>query len=112
MTMNRRQMILGSAAATGAVLSSATARAAQGDAVPDARLMLCSQLGVIPGESLEEKMDNMAGWGFDGVELGGDIVGNEQRYQQAAANAGLTISAICWGSIGGALVSEDEDKRK
>ena len=40
----------------------------------------------------------MEKWGFDAVELGGDIVGNEKKYRDAVKNTKLKISAICWGS--------------
>ncbi len=114
MRIDRRGFVLGSTAAAGwAALSRAQALDIH---LPppkrEAVLKLSSQLGVIPGKQLEEKLERMKQWGFDGVELGGDIVGNEQKYAQAVANAGLKVSAICWGSAGGALVSEDESRRK
>ncbi|MGB9687324.1 sugar phosphate isomerase/epimerase family protein [Thermogutta sp.] len=79
---------------------------------PGAELKLSSQLGVIPGKSLEEKLEKMKKWGFDAVELPGDVVGKVEMYAKAAANAGLKISAVCWGSAGGALVSEDPARRE
>lgn len=77
-----------------------------------AKLQLSSQLGVIPGKSLEEKLAKMKAWGFDAVELPGDVVGKVEQFRKAAADAGLKISAVCWGSAGGALVSDDADRRK
>ena len=66
-----------------------------------AKLQLSSQLGVIPGKSLEEKLAKMKAWGFDAVELPGDVVGKVEQFRKAAADAGLKISAVCWGSAGG-----------
>lgn len=79
---------------------------------PGAELKLSSQLGVIPGKSLEEKLAKMKEWGFDAVELPGDVVGKVEMYRKAVADAGLKISAVCWGSAGGALVSEDPARRE
>jgi len=45
------------------------------------------------------------------VELGGDIVGKEDYYIKATKDAGIPISAICYGSLKGDIVSEDESKR-
>lgn len=79
---------------------------------PGAVLRLSSQLGVIPGKSLEEKLEKMKKWGFDAFELPGDVVGKVEMYTKAAANAGLKMSAVCWGSANGALVSEDANRRQ
>ena len=63
-----------------------------------AALKLSSQSGVIPGKDLQEKLATMEKWGFDAVELGGDIVGNEKKYEDAVKKTKLKVSAICWGS--------------
>jgi sugar phosphate isomerase/epimerase len=76
-----------------------------------AQLKLSSQLGIIPGNDLAEKLAFMEKAGFDGVELGGDIVGNEKKYEDAIKNTKLKVSAICWGSCNGDLVSEEPEKR-
>jgi sugar phosphate isomerase/epimerase len=78
----------------------------------EAVLNLCSQLGVLPGEGLDEKLAKLQAWGCTGVELGGDVVGNEKMYLDAIAKTDLKFSAICWGSHNGDLVSEDAKKRK
>jgi sugar phosphate isomerase/epimerase len=113
-TINRREVLLGGAAAAAAGLGGAVSiRKAQADEPkPKAVLKLASQLNVIPGGSLEERLDKMAKWQLDGVELRADIVDNEKMYADALKKAGVKVSAICYGSIGGALVSEDPEKRK
>ncbi len=111
MTINRRELMTsGVAAMAGLTLLTRVreGRAAEGEA----SLKLSSQLGVIPGDGLDEKLDKMARWGFDAVELGGDIVGKESRFREATKKAGLKISAICWGSISGDLVSDVKEKRQ
>ena len=113
MTVDRRGFMMGSvAAAAGLAVTSTTAAVDIPLPEKEGVLKLSSQLGVIPGKSLDEKLANMRSWGFDGVELGGDVVGNEKKFREAVAKADLKISAVCWGSCGGALVSEDEQRRK
>jgi sugar phosphate isomerase/epimerase len=89
--------------------------AGPGDSVaeekPQGVLKISSQEGFMPGKSLEEKLDLMEKWGIQGIELGGGVVGSEQRYLDALQGRKVKVSAICWGSIGGALVSEDAAKR-
>jgi sugar phosphate isomerase/epimerase len=74
-------------------------------------LKLSSQLGIIPGKELQDKLAIMEKWGFDAVEVGGDVVGNEKKYLDAVKNTKLKISAICWGSHDGDLVSDVVSKR-
>ncbi|MCL4192303.1 MAG: sugar phosphate isomerase/epimerase [Thermoguttaceae bacterium] len=112
MRANRRAFIAGTTAAAFGLAASRTFGVELPAPKQAAVLKLSSQLGVIPGDSLEAKLAKMKKWGFEGVELGGDIVGNEKKYRDAVANAGLKVSAICWGSCEGKLVSEDESKRK
>jgi sugar phosphate isomerase/epimerase len=79
----------------------------------EAVLKLSSQLGVIPGKDLAEKLANLEQWGFDGVELGGDAVGHEQKFADAIKKTKLTASALCGGQCcaNGDLVSENVEKR-
>ena len=76
------------------------------------KLNLSSQLGVIPGKDLAEKLANIEKWGFDGVEFYGDVVGNEKKSLDAVAKTKLKISAICWGSHDGDIVSDVKEKRQ
>ena len=101
----------GAAAATGAAILPNRATADEPKAKSDAVLKLSSQLRIIPGKELQEKLATMETWGFDGVELGGDIVDNEREYDDAIKNTKLKVSAICWGSRNGDLVSDVVDKR-
>ncbi|MEN6449038.1 MAG: sugar phosphate isomerase/epimerase family protein [Thermoguttaceae bacterium] len=123
MNVTRRGFLAaGTAAAAGAALRSgrAVAEELSGEATPagqtpnppPAQLKLSSQLGIIPGRDLAEKLANMERWGFDGVELGGDIVDHEKKFDEAIKNTRLKCSAICWGSHDGDLVSNVSEKRK
>ncbi|MHB0956745.1 MAG: sugar phosphate isomerase/epimerase family protein [Pirellulaceae bacterium] len=113
MQVNRRGFLMGGTAAA-AGLTMARGSLAVDIPAPDkeAVLNLCSQLGVIPGKSLDEKLAKLQAWGCTGVELGGDVVGNEKMYLEALAKTDLKISAICWGSHNGDLVAEDAQRRK
>ena len=72
-----------------------------------AKLRISSQLGVCPGDTLEEKLANMKKFGCEAVEYGGDVVGQGEKYRKMADDAGLKVSAICWGSHGGDLCKGD-----
>jgi sugar phosphate isomerase/epimerase len=112
MNLNRRRLLAGSAAAAAALATTAPATMARAaKAEMNGVLKLSSQLPVIPGKSLEEKIAKMEKWGFDAVELPADVVGKEKVYRDAIKDTKLKFSAVCWGSINGDLVSEDKAKR-
>jgi sugar phosphate isomerase/epimerase len=112
MNLNRRGLLAGSAAAAAALATTAPATMARA-ARPKMNgvLKLSSQLPVIPGKNLEEKIAKMEKWGFDAVELPADAVGKEKMYRDAIKDTKLKFSAVGWGSINGDLVSEDKAKR-
>lgn len=112
MNVNRRNFLAGSAAAA-ATLATASSISIVQAAKPkmDGALRLSSQLAVIPGKSVEEKIAKMDKWGFDAVELPGDIVGKEKMFKDAIKDTKLKFSAVCFGSMNGDLVSEDKAKR-
>ncbi len=112
MTVHRRGFLIGGAAAVAGASTWSAVQAA--DPFPNqskAALRLSSQLGVIPGKDLGEKLAKMEKWGFDGVELHGDVVDNEKKYLDAIGRTKLKVSVVCFGSIHGSLVSEDPAKR-
>jgi sugar phosphate isomerase/epimerase len=78
---------------------------------PPAALKISSQLWVIPGKGLAEKLATMEKWGFDGVELSRDAVGNVKTFADAIKNTRLKVSALCFSSLGGDVVSEVAAKR-
>jgi sugar phosphate isomerase/epimerase len=112
MSVDRRLFLAAAGAAAATALVRSPARAADEQPKKKAVLKLSSQLGVIPGKSLEEKLEKMVKWNFQGVELGGDIVGNVKKYKDAIDKSGLKFSAVCWGSINGDTVSDVVSKRK
>ena len=116
MSITRRDFLTtGAVAASTAVVPTlalpTTTLAAETKAKPAAALKLSCQVWLIPGKDLQEKLALMEKWGFDGVELGGDIVGKEKEFVDAVKNTRLKVSAICGGSPNGKLVSEDAGKR-
>lgn len=92
--------------ATSAVGS--TARAQEEAAV----LKLSSQEGRIPGDSLKEKVERMAEWGFVGIEPhGGGLPQRVEEYRQALEGTPVAVSAVCAG-YEGCLISHDEAERR
>jgi sugar phosphate isomerase/epimerase len=114
MSTSRRGFLFSTATlAAGAAVLPGVGHAEEPKAKPEAKLKLSSQLSIIPGKDLSEKLATMEKWGFDAVELYGDAVGNEKTYTDAIKNTKLKISTIC-GPAGGAdgrLVSEIVEKR-
>ena len=119
MTINRRSFLAGASLAGACAITASHTQAEESNAGKDilksdkpAELNISSQLVVIPGKDLAEKLANLEKWGFDGVELGGDVVGNEKKYLDAVAKTKLKISAVCWGSHNGDIVSDAVEKRQ
>ena len=116
MKSNRRHFLATGAAGLAAAAvcnTTTTAKAADPfkENVSKAELKLSSQFGIIPGKSEEEKMAKMAEWGFDAVEPWRGVVGKEAEFKAAADKAGLAVSAICYGSTNGDIVSDVVEKR-
>jgi len=78
----------------------------------EAVLNLCSQESRIPGASLKEKVANLVAWGAAGIELHGNPRGRLSEIREALAGTPLRVSALCWGSHKGDLVSTDPDRRR
>jgi sugar phosphate isomerase/epimerase len=113
MQVNRRAFLTGgAAAAAGLALVPQSHAADLPKPEKEAVLNMSSQLGVIPGRDENEQLAKMQKWGFAGVELGGEAVDDPKRFADAIAKTNLKVSAICWGSHNGDLVSEDVGKRK
>lgn len=115
MSITRRNLLLAGAAAAGSTLAVKPrwAKADETAEKPIARLKLSSQLGIIPGGELAEKLAQMEAWGFDGVELGGDAIGNTAKYADALKNSKLKPCVICGakGTANGHLVSDNMELR-
>jgi sugar phosphate isomerase/epimerase len=119
MTINRRSFLSGvSVAGMGAIMASSaqgedqTAMKTALNSDKPSTLNISSQIGIIPGKDLAEKLAKMEKWGFDGVEFGGEVVGREKEHLEAVAKTKLKISAMCWGAHDGDLVSDVKEKRQ
>lgn len=113
MSINRRGFLVGSTVAAVGLGTGTVARGAETcKAKREGVLKLSSQIGIIPGKSSDEKLATMEDWGFDAVELPRDLVEKQKEYQDAVKKTKLKVSAICWGSDKGGLVSEVPEKRK
>jgi len=118
MTIDRRAFVLGTAAT--AVLASARRMGWAGEPASEkgktplerASLRFSSQLRLIPGRRLGDQLALLKQWGFEGVEVRGEVQGNETAVAKAIGDAGLVPSVICWGSGGGHLVGETAQRRR
>jgi sugar phosphate isomerase/epimerase len=81
-------------------------------AAAPAVLRLCSQEGRIPGKDLREKVLKLESWGGVGMEFGGAPGDRISQIKEAIKGTGVKVSALCWGSRNGDLVSTDAQKRR
>ncbi len=111
---NRREVLLGTAAAAAAMaLGGCSGAKWQKEsetmccAKPGAKLRLSVQEGIIPGKSLAEKLDKMENLGFEGLEVGGGYLrGNVKQLKEGLKGRPIKMSAICAG-FDGYLIAED-----
>ena len=114
MKATRRDFVAGSSlAAAGLALGTGGAAGAQ-DGGPQVatELKLSSQERVIPGGSLAEKVEKMAGWGMQGLEVGGrGVEGRVDEIKQALDGTPIKMSAICAGYASCLLAEAEADRR-
>jgi len=74
-------------------------------------MKLSAQGRKIPGETLKERLINLKSYGFEGVELwGNEVMDNEEQVKAAIEEAGLPVSTICSG-VRGCLLHTDKKER-
>lgn len=97
---------------TGAALTSCAGNETVSKTTDDLPLNLGLQEGVVPGGSLNEKLDFMEQHGVYGLEVGGgNLPSRVTELQNALQNRKIKISAICAG-FKGWLIAADEAERK
>ena len=108
--MDRREFLKASLAGTvmAGLARRSVAQEAKGAA---AALRLSSQEGRIPGKDLREKVLKLESWGGVGIEFGGAPANRLAEIREALKGTAVTVSALCWGSRNGDLVSTDAGKR-
>lgn len=114
MTHLRRTFLAGSAMiGAGMAMGSQTVSAMSiNESGKEGVLNLSSQEGIMPGKSLDEKLDFMEKNGVVGLEPGGGKLWERvEMFQKALSNRKIKISAICAG-FSGAPASEWQDERK
>jgi sugar phosphate isomerase/epimerase len=113
--MNRREFLHNAAVLAGSTAVMAGGGAAVATAAPtaeptgQAEQKISSQEWLIPGRSLKEKVDKLASWGAQGVELGGGFDPDEAM--KAIDGTPIKISAIC-AADGPYIVSDKAQQRK
>ncbi len=76
-------------------------------------LKLSSQEGIIPGDSLKEKLDTMEKWGFEGLEVGGgNLPARVKELNSALKGRPIRMSAICAGFKGWLIADDPEIRRQ
>lgn len=106
--MNRRAFLCRSVFAAAGAWSLRSSRAQTSEAV----LKLSSQENRVPGANLKEKVANLVAWGATGIELHGNPRARLAEIREALAGTPIRVSALCWGSHKGDLVSTDADRRR
>jgi len=68
-------------------------------------MKLACQEGLVPGASLEEKLEKLAAWGYEGIEFWGSewLLQNTSYVRSAVEKSGLKVSTICAGYRGSVL---------
>ncbi len=107
--MDRRTFLTGSVAGVAAAAGVGRLQAKAPAAKEQAVLKLGSQAGRIPGKTLRDRVLKLQDWGGVGIELGGGA--NVKQVKDALKGTNVKVSAMCWGSCGGKLVSPDKDTR-
>ena len=75
-------------------------------------MKLSSQEKMVPGAELGEKLDNLAAYGYEGIEFGGNGLGERQdEIVKATENHPVKASTICAG-YPGCLLDSDPEQRK
>ena len=110
MLMQRRTFLKTSLAGAGLVALPGAIHLSRAEA-PKVTLKLSSQEGRVPGASLKDKVGNLEQWGASAIELGGNAQGRLAEIKEALKGTSIKVSAICWGSHGGDLVSRDKAKQ-
>lgn len=75
-------------------------------------MKLACQEGMAPGASLEEKLDNLEKYGYEGIEFGGrGLWDRVDEVNRACAKSRVKASSICAG-FSGCLLDTDPNERK
>lgn len=75
-------------------------------------MKIAAQENLVPGNSFLEKVENLAAFGYDGVELSGNnLAGRVQEVKSALKNSSIKPAAIC-GGFSFNFLSQKQDERE
>ena len=107
--MNRRTF-LAAAAGAAATLKGGALKLKESSG-KDAVFRLSCQEWVVKGKNLRDKVEKLARWGFQGLEVGGrGLAGRVKEIKAAIKGTGIKISAVCAG-YQGTLAHHDPEVR-
>ena len=74
-------------------------------------MKLACQEGMVPGDTLKQKLDNLARWGYEGMEVWGSQVRDRvKELREATSKSSVKISTICAGYKGCLLDAEKSER--
>jgi len=73
---------------------------------------LSCQEGLVKGASIEEKMEKLSQWGYDGIEFwGSGLKERSDEIKRAAERTGIKVSTVCAGYRGTPLDSDPQARK-
>lgn len=76
-------------------------------------MKLAAQYGLVPGGTMEERLEKLVAWGYEGVEMPGSewVIQDTKVIRKAAEKVGIQVSTICAG-IRGSILDPDPSVRR
>lgn len=97
----KRRAFLASTVAAGITANLSGQTAPSQPKPSQAVLRLSCQEWMVEAESLEKKVEKLARWGFEGIEVSGlGLTGRLAAYKKALKGTGVKVSAVCAGYEG------------
>jgi sugar phosphate isomerase/epimerase len=77
----------------------------------EVQMKLACQEGLVPGESLEERLDRLQSWGYEGIEFwGGGLKERVPEVQAALKKSPVQVSTVCAGYRGCILDTSPKER--
>lgn len=73
-------------------------------------MKLSCREGMVPGETLKEKFKNLENWGYEGIEITGNVKERIEEIKEAEKESKVKVSTIA--GVGGCLLSPEREERE